>query len=285
MKRALVLCLFVALGANSADCATTFFPPLQPLKQENLLTDNAANSVAEPLEKKSFLPAARANYARLNEVERSLYGKVFANQDILNRLSRLETSIFSTTYPNLALVQRVDNIVANFNQINKQPNISKGDLSKLESKVLGRNYAQDNLQSRVERLEQQLLGAVQEGDLTDRYETLKVASQNSNFAQNLTNDYYPNSVMPNRGGLRGMLGNIGAAMLGGGMMTGYSPSLDPFYSQNTYGNNYGTNYGTNCGNGWYNNSGHGMYNGNRSNTGYSDSFRDYGSSSRVTILD
>lgn len=293
MKRALFLCLFMAIGINAGHCDTPYFPPLQPINGGNLMTENNMAALQDPLAVPSVAQSANVNYPKISEVERSLYGRAYSNQDITLRLARLEKSIFSTTYPNSTLSQRVDNIILNFNQINQYPNISKAGLSRLEAKVFGRNYAQNDVQSRIERLEQELLGAVQEGDLTPRYETVKTAANSYN--NNMAQQCYQNPAA-GRGGLRGILGVLGSAFVGNGMMTGYTPSMDPFFNNNNYGNSYGNGYGNNYGNNYgYNNNnysnlggsspGYGMYTGNRSNFGYSDQYKDYGTGSRVTILD
>jgi len=271
----------MTISINAGNCDTPYFPPLQPINGGGLLTENNMSDLQDPFLRKPAAPSTSVNYPKISEVERSLYGKAYTNQDISLRLARLEKSIFSTTYPNSTLSQRVDNIILNYNQMNQYPNISKTGLSRIEAKVFGRNYAQNDPQSRIERLEQELLGAVQEGDLASRYETLKTAvnSYNNNMAQN----YYQDPLGTTPRGLKGLLGTLGSAVMGGGMMTGYTPSLDPFstmgYGNNTgYGNN---NYATLGGS----SPGYGMYNGNRSNCGYSDQYKDYGTGSRVTILD
>lgn len=274
MKRALFLCLTCVFLLNARCYADVVsFPPLEPMTDDSLLS---GNQMQDPFVKNTYMPSQRVSYPKINDVERSLYGKIYPGQDILIRLARIEKSLFSTTYPNLTLAQRVDNIVANFNQINQYPNISKSGLSKMEARVFGRNYAQNDPQVRVERLEQQILGAVQEGNLEERYQTLQTAASN----YNQPSDYYQNPLGVAQGGWKAILGSIGAAMLGGGTLTGFTPSMDPFYNYNTYGNTCNPNA-----NGWFNTGGQGMYNGIRTNRGYSDTFRDYGSSSRVTILD
>lgn len=275
MKRALILCLLVLTGL-SARSDTTVFPPLQPLNGGDFVSGNNLAS-ADPFVKKTYVPALKANYPKINDVERSLFGKSYANQDILLRLARIEKSIFSTTYPDLSLAQRVDNIILNYNQMSQYPNISRAGLSQIEAKVFGRNYSQNPPQERIERLEQELLGAVQGGDLAQRYETLRTAAGNYNSVP--TSGYYQNPLTTGQTGWKGLLGVLGSSLLGGGNLTGFTPSVDPYYS-GLYGNGY---------NGFNDlggiNPGSGIYKGVRTNHGYSDSFRDYGSSSRVTILD
>lgn len=270
MKRALILCLFFLMSGISGHCATTYFPPLQSINDSTPIQEynNNITSLPDP-----FVNSDNMNYSDINRIEQSLYGQTFDNQNISARLSRIEKSLFSTTYTNSSNAQRIDNIISNFNQINKYPNLSKNDLSRLESRILNQNFVQNNPQRRIERLEQQMFGAVQSGDLNSRLEALKLASK----TYNRTNNYYPNTNI--KTGWKGIAGNLGNSLLGGSM-TGFTPPITPYY--NTYANGYNN----------YNplGSGYGMYKGYGVNRGlngfsYGNSFSDYGSGAGVTILD
>lgn len=287
MKRALILCLFLAISITAGDCASTYFPPLTPVDGLNGLTaNNDTTSFADP--SAANLPDSSVSYPRITQIEKSLYGHSYANQDILVRVARIEKSIFNTVYSNLTLAQRVDNIVVNFNQINEYPNISKKVLSTMESKVFHQTYSQNDTESRVERLEQEIFGATQSGDFTSRYETLKTAINNYKSNQN-SSDYYPDPLASTQGRRRGIVGTLGSLLLGGysnGYMTGFTPPIDPFNNtSNGYNNNNGYNNFANLGG--MGSGGYGWSNSTRSNRGYHDSsgFQNFGSQSRVTILD
>ena len=284
MKRTFILCLFLFLGGLSGSCATTF-PPLQPVRGAaiNDYSNNLANA-ADP-----FVTQANENYPNITKIENSIFGRTYAGQNIASRLSRIEKSLFTTTYPNSNTTQRIDNIISNFNQINKNPNISRNDLTKIEAKVFNQTYPQNSPERRIERLEQQLLGAVQSGDLNTRYENIKTASKCHN-----SNNYSAADLQAQgtRGVWQGLTQAMGGSMFGGGMMTGFTPPIAPF------NNNYSSGYGNNNYNNYnaYSNSntnsyasaypsGSGMYRGNRTNHGYQDSFQDYSSGAGVTILD
>lgn len=311
MRRAMILCLFWAMslnaGLNAGFCATTMFPPLQPIKPIEAkslggLGNSGVTSLADPYAQSPYLADSSVSYPKIGEIEQSLYGKKYNSQDIAIRLARIEKSLFSKSFPALSLAQRVDNIIMNFNQINEFPNISKNTLSEIETKVLKKTYGKGDSESRIERLEQQIFGAVQSGDLASRFETLKAAAQDYS-ANPYTMGYNPNPYtngygqMPmqtSKPGLRGVLGNIGNYLMGGGLyggsMTGFTPPIDPYNNYNyNYNNNNGSNYYANGNpyNSFSNMSspGSGIYRGYRSNHGYSDSFSNYGSGSRVTILD
>lgn len=332
MKRALLalrtstLCLCLAMSANLGRCSSAYFPPLKPLSSNSINpntpelanADSSITSQPDQFAQKPYAGDASVSYPKIDKIEHSLYGHSYSKQDILARLSRIESSIFSTTYPNLSLSQRVDNIVANFNQINNYKNISKNELSNIESKIFHQSYPENDVQSRIERLEQQVFGAVQSGDITSRYETLRTVTRKTNTNQYAQNPYQNeldplNPLGRPQGKLKGVMSNLGSMLLGGGggTLTGFTPSIDPFFNDYGYGgggyNGYSNNYsnglysGYNSGyngynngynNGRYNNyaslsspNGYGQYRGYRSNHGYSDAFSSYGAGTGVTILD
>lgn len=273
MKRVFIACLLLSLSKPVAFSATTFFPPLQPIDQnssfQNYGNSNIAN-LPDPFAKRS------TNYPDISRIEQSLYGKSFDNQDIALRLSRIEKSLFTTTYPTASEAQRIDNIISNFNQINKYPNISQNVLSRMESKVFRQSFPQNNAQRRIERLEQQIFGAVQSGDLSSRYEALKIAANSYNKTPTNTDNPYSSNNNLAQNGWRGIAGNLGSALLGGSM-TGFTPPINPYYGNyNTYANPY--------------NPGHGIYRGYGQNNGlggyrFREQYNDYGTGTGVSILD
>lgn len=276
MKRALILCLFLFISETCADCAVTFFPPLQPIGAGNPIQNyNNITSNADP-----FVNPAGMNYQDINRIEHSLFGRTFENQNISSRLSRIERSLFTTTYPNSSNAQRIDNIISNFNQLNRYPNISRNALTKIEAKVLNQSFPQNSTERRIERLEQKIFGAVQSGDIDSRYEALLTAAKNYNA--NPVNPYYPTPVATN--GWKGILGNLGNSLMGGSM-TGFTPPIDPY-------NNFGNNTGTNpyAGLGGLGGGGSGIYRDYGTNNGlggysHHSSYSGYGSGTGVTILD
>ena len=73
----------------------------------------------------------------------------------------------------------MDNITKNMDS-GVMYNISNNDLVKLERKVLGRTYEFDDTESRITRMEKEMLGAMQSGNLKSRLETIKTASKHYN---------------------------------------------------------------------------------------------------------
>lgn len=278
MRRALILCLFLAVSQCAGICeTTTIFPPLQPLRSvppqaanDNIVqtNNNEENTLAEQI-------PVNQNYQDISQIEQKLFGRNFVNQDISTRLSRIEKSLFARTNQNAPYAQRIDNIISNFNQMNRFPNISGSELSRIEYKVFKQNFSQFSSQQRIEKLEQQMFGAVQSGDYGSRYQALKMAVKAYNkpakdpFAQT---------------GWKGMAGSL----LGGnsGCMTGFTPSINPYNpypqynSYNAYQDPFMSSYQPRSG--VYSSSGV-----NRGVGGYSynESFKDYGSGMGVKILD
>lgn len=271
MKQVLILCMFLFIGESMALAEFTSFPPLPSIGTTNSIQNNTMANYSNP-----FVNSNNFNLNAVNKIEQTLFGHIYIKQNISLRLSRIEKSLFNSTYPDASITERLDNIISNFNQLNKYPNISKNSLSKIEAKVFSQCFPQNNIDRRIERLEQQIFGAVQSGDLNSRYNNVLAASKNYNT--NAVDQYYKSPMVST--GWKGMLGGLKNSMLSGNM-TGFTPPI------NQYGNNYGYNdpY-TSLGP----DSGSGIYRGYRANNGfggysYHDNFSNYGSGTGVTILD
>lgn len=129
-------------------------------------------------------------------------------------------------------------------KVNRKSSISDGEklvanqfsgIEKLEKQIMLQTYEYDSAKNRIERLEQRLFGAVQEGDLASRFETLKIASRNYNsFSSNTSNYSAQNSYRPPI--FTGMSGSNWKNTLWRnfknqfiGMPTGITPAMDPAY--------------------------------------------------------
>lgn len=280
MKRIFVLCIFIMVSQKAAFSAVSYFPPLQPVYSEPVQLRNYNDnltSLPDP-----FNNPVNLNYSALAKIENSLYGHTFTNQNISVRLERIERSLFNTTFRNATPAQRIDNIISNFNQLNKYPNISANILTRLENKVFNRTYQQNTIENRIERLEQQVFGAVQSGDMDTRYEALVSAIKSYNTTSMNQN------LIPNTGQNRGIRGIANALLnnaIFGGTMTGFTPPIDPYYGN--YSNGYTTPYNPYANQNMNNfgGSGYGSYQGYRTNHGMYDGFHNYGSGASVHILD
>lgn len=276
----LISCLVFQM---SGDCAAVYFPPLRPVTTANSPFQTYDNtSAALPVDTSGF------NYSKIGEIEISLFGRTFQGQSIAVRLSRIEKSLFNRTYATSTNLQRLDNIISNYNQINRYPNISTNVLSRLERQVFNQSYPEYNTLRRLERLEQQMLGATQQGDINTRYELLKNAARNynPNYASPGVASLIPGAAGSKAGRILNVLGGLGTLGNMGGVMTGFSPQIAP-YSTYGYGNyspanpynsfNYSPGYSNDNG---YNSSG--IFGGSR---GYSNSTGGFGSGASVTVID
>lgn len=281
MKRVLIACVLFFACTSAESYSTVLFPPLQPLRplQPADINNSASNLTNNPANTSDMLINQTNNkFSYISQIEQKLFGRTYSGQNISARLSRLEKNLFSTTYPDSTNEQRIDNIISNFNQISKYPNISQNGLSKIEAKVFKQIFPQNTVQRRIERLEQQMLGAVQNGNIDERYNVLLLAEKNYNknaYNNNIDaiESYNMNTVNPNfntQSGWKGLLTNFSNPFWGGSM-TGFTPPVTPGY--NNYNNyyNYPNNYGS--------------YRGYRTNRGYMDNFHSYTSGTGVTILD
>ena len=236
-------------------------------------------------------PGVNENYPKITKIEYVLFKKSYEKQSIYNRLSRIEKKIFKQSFDNLPLATRMDNITSNIDS-GVMYNISSNELSKLERKVLGRTYEGDDTESSITRMEKEMLGAMQSGNLNTRLETIKTASKHYNSypeilqSQTITpQTIYPQYYSPNAAqmayyppsygywnrnqnrGFGGFLKNMFGSMFNGGYgtMTGYTPPIYDPYSQFDPGMGIRNEY--------------------RSNTRSYLRNRNYGTGSTVRILD
>ena len=112
-------------------------------------------------------------------------------------------------------------------------------IEKIEKKILLQTYEYDSPKNRIERLEQKLLGAVQNGDLNQRFYTIKSIAKNykaynpdamySSNRHNTYDDYRPPVFTGSMGsGWQNTLwGNFKNQFIG--MPTGMTPAMDPAY--------------------------------------------------------
>lgn len=113
-------------------------------------------------------------------------------------------------------------------------------LDKMEKKLLLQTYEYDSAKNRIERLEQKLFGAVQNGDLNQRFYTLKSVAKNykafdpnAMYATNQEYDTYSGYRPPIFTGSMGsgwqntLWSNFKNQFIG--MPTGMTPAMDPAY--------------------------------------------------------
>lgn len=171
---------------------------------------------------------------RVSLVEKNVYGKSFEHQEMNLRLNRLEKSFFNKTFPTMSQEERIDNLFVNYNSEMKQ--VSQKDLSKLEKKVFKRTYDNDSDIERVSRLEENVLGAIQQGNIDNRVEKLNDIVAGKQFRAPVEAPYgtcYGGYMpqMQNTTGWRGALSSFGS-LFNGGYPTGYTPQIAPYDSFN-----------------------------------------------------
>ena len=217
-----VLLFTASAEASPVDYAKEGFPPLQPVKT---LPKNNYNKL---------------NYNKVTQAERTILGQTYENQHIDVRLNRLERSVFNRTYPDMTYEQRMNNIIVNYrnNNISSDNAVNK-KLSKLEKKVFKRAFEDDIPENRISRLEEEVFGTIQSGDINSRYSMLSKAIQhynNSNFYSSMIPDDPYFALPPS--GIRSLAGSFTNFMNRNfvGMPTGFSPHVG---SYGMYNNPYG----------------------------------------------
>ena len=174
----------------------------------------------------------KSNDSRLSDIEKTVFGKDYQKQDLNLRLNRLEKSMFNKTYPNMNADERIDNLYAGYN--NQVKSVAPEEIAELEKCVWGRSYGNDSAETRVSKLEEEVLGAIQNGDLSKRIETLEQALASSGQMQpygtcygGYVPQYDPNIVNDYHDGAFSRFKNNLGLIFGGGCPTGWSPQLGP----------------------------------------------------------
>ncbi len=145
-----------------------------------------------------------------------------------NNYNRLHNPRYYNSYPQRRF----------FNNRGYYTTSSLSDLSALEKYTLNKSYSRDSDLARLERLEMEAFGAIQNGDINRRYDNVRSAIL-SRPKQNYKTSFWRN------------IGNYF-----GGQMTGFTPSFtpsftssfdnDPFFSNSSFGSTpYPTTYGNN----------------------------------------
>ncbi|MBO5948507.1 hypothetical protein J6Q66_06710 [bacterium] len=263
MKKFLFLFLFLFITTSAqAKAPTSQFIPYTPYKPYNMPAIH---------EDKGF------DYPKITQAEEQIFGKNFINEDITNRLNRLEKKLFGKNLDYLSLSERTDNISRNVG-FNQYASISPNELAEMEQRIFMKIYPNDDAQMRITRLEKEVFGAMQAGDLDERYETLKSATQYYNaFPPNLANQipYYSNpyheSFQPTKVTLPSILKTIGSFFCPPAL-TGYSPNI--IYPNNTPYNSFDPFFNSSRG-----------INRSFSGPGFNyDHFNNFGQGSTVNIL-
>lgn len=239
-KKLLLICLILSAACPAHAYKVKTFKPLVPQMQNmNTLQDPYQNTIA-----------SNESYPKITQLEESIFKKNYEKQNIYTRLNRLEKKVFNRTFSGLPLSSRVDNLISNIDT-GMLYGITSKDLAKLETKVLGRTYMNDDTESRITRMEKEMLGAMQGGNLKDRFDTIKTASKHYNSYPELiqsqqiypqsTFGYNPYGYSTSYGPAYGTYSSyrkpgILNRLFGGyspGMLTGFTPPIYDPYSMYT----------------------------------------------------
>lgn len=104
------------------------------------------------------------------------------------------------------------------------------DITRLEKKFFNRTYDFETTEKRISRLEQEIFGASQSGDLQSRLAKIRKAHTNmkKSFFNNNNSDHYYKPPIVAGSGWRSMLHSFGSGITGG-LPTGITPQMDPAY--------------------------------------------------------
>ena len=157
---------------------------------------------------------------RLSLVEKNVYGKSFEHQSMNLRLNRLEKEMFNKTFPTMDESERINNIFVNYNA----NTISDKELSKIEKRIFNRTYSDSPVSDRISRIEEELFGTIQSGDLDNRLRKVESAlmakQQKAQSPQVSQYDACYGGYIPQTG-WRNTLGRAGR------FFTGYPTGLTP----------------------------------------------------------
>lgn len=245
-KKLFILCFLMSIACPAHAYKVKKFQPLAPQMR-------AINPIVDPYQQAA---GVNESYPKITQLEENIFKRNYEKENIYSRLTRLENRIFRKSFTGMPLASRVDNLLANIDT-GIMYGLSSKEIAKLEMKVLGRTYLNDDTESRITRLEKEMLGAMQGGNLKERYETVKTASkhynsypeiaqsqvvypQRSAYGYSPYTGYNPNTrrYVNQGGGVSGILQNIAGRIFGDfgpGTLTGYTPPIyDPY---NPYGFN------------------------------------------------
>ena len=193
----------------------------------------------------------------------------------------------------MSLADRMENIISRVG-FDRYADISQRELAIMEQRIFMKTYPKDSVEMRIVRLEKEIFGAMQGGDLNTRYDVLRTATKYYNaYPHKLSNQipYYSNpyyeSVQPPSKTPRSIIKGLGNFLFSPGTLTGYSPAIPdytyiaPNYSL-PYGNPYNIVYSNNYN---YLSPPNGIRKTITGNGINSDIFRHYSTGSSVHIID
>ncbi len=155
--------------------------------------------------------------AQLTKIENEVWGFSYEKEDDITRIERIEKQIFGVPNPKIGTDKRVDKITKSLGlETQQEAKSSLADLyipeksdssveypqvDRLEGILLGSVYKNENIYTRLERLEKKVFGAKQEGDLAQRTEALNrhasISMPEAETEQTATKGYQTRSYYDN----------------------------------------------------------------------------------------
>lgn len=181
MRRVInLLCLCALLYAQSAAFQPVSIPKVEAPKS---------------LYRENSMPSG-TKYPKITRIEEFLFKRNYSNEEINKRLERLENKLFNKTYTFASLAQRVENIESNIDMAQME-GVNADELAIIEKRVFNQSFPYDDTNFRLARLEQKLMGAVQNGNYKSRYETVKMAAMSNYNYLNTAQNYFSPQTMRN----------------------------------------------------------------------------------------
>ena len=179
------------------------------------------------------------SYPKITQLENIILKKTYENEDIEQRLERLEKKACARTHKGSDLAWRVDNLMGKIDQ-SELYNIPSKELASIEKKILGKSYKKDNINNRLARLEYKMLGASQSGKIDERYQTILTASNHyMDFGNSISNPLttFTTTSIPSTSGIKTAFKNAFNTIRSTGSITGYTPPISPYGFNTPYGFN------------------------------------------------
>ena len=135
---------------------------------------------------------AQVNYPKIDKMEKALYTQLYQDEDIAQRLDRLEKTTFGSVQQG-DLSDRTENLEKKLlNAENNDDQILSDSLSKLEEAILNSTYNGDNPDERIGRIEDKLMGKTYQYDTQEeRLERIlavvKAQSSSDSYQDNQSN--------------------------------------------------------------------------------------------------
>lgn len=179
---------------DTAQCAQQVILPKNEGYENIIPVANVRQNSRKPLS------VANPDYPAVTRMETKVFKTNYRNEDIYNRLNRLEQTQFGAVSPEMSLLDRVDRLSSKINgsddsstfiseetpseEDNRSFSVTRttappANIAMMERNILGRTYETDTLEDRLARMETNVFGAAQAGDSNQRVANLTAAASQS----------------------------------------------------------------------------------------------------------